>query len=88
MSLIVRRINYRGSDTFLCCRLALLGFSTKLIMRKCSLTKSQVVYRLKKVQIHLRDYRNGESEIATVVIERTQQATKRDLEQRLRPLLG
>ena len=88
MSLVIRRINYRAADTFLCCRLALLGFSTKLIMEKCHLSKPQVLYRLRKVRIRLRDYRNGNSEIASIVIQRTEQATKKDLEERLRPLLG
>ena len=87
MAVIVRRINYLAAENFLCCRLALLGFSTKLIMRKCDLSRSQVLYRLKRAGIRRWDYRNGESEIANVVIQRTQQATKRDLETRLRPLL-
>ena len=87
MALIVRRINYNATENFLCCRLALLGFSTKLIMRKCSLSKSQVLYRLNKTGIRRWDYRNGESEIAAFVIQKTKDATKRELEQRLRPLL-
>lgn len=88
MSIVIHRVNYRAAETFLCCRLALLGFSTKLIMRKCALTKAQVIYRLHKAGIHLRDYRNGESEIANLVIQRTKDATKKDLEERLRPLLA
>jgi len=85
---IIRRINYGAAENFLCCRLALLGFSTGLIMRKCDLTESQVFYRLRKAGIRRWDYRNGDSEIAGIVIEQTKQATRRDLEQRLRPLLA
>lgn len=88
MALIVRRIDYRAAENFLCCRLALLGFSTALIVRKCNLSKSQVCYRLRKAGIRRWDYRNGESEIAGFVIKQTQQATRRDLETRLRPLLA
>jgi hypothetical protein len=84
---IMRRIDYRAADNFLCCRLALLGFSTDLIMRKCRLSESQVFYRLRKAGIRRWDYRNGVSEIAGIVIQQTMKATRRDLEERLRPLL-
>jgi len=85
---MIRRIDYRAAENFLCCRLALLGFSTALIVRKCNLTTSQVCYRLRKASIRRWDYRNGESEIAGIVIQQTQKATRRDLETRLRPLLA
>jgi alkylhydroperoxidase family enzyme len=81
------RINYRSAENFLCCRLALLGFSTDLIVRKCGLSESQVFYRLRKAGILRRDYRDGQTSIARIVIQQTQKATRRDLEERLQPLL-
>jgi hypothetical protein len=88
MAIDIRRINYREPENYICCRLALLGFSTRLIMRECNLTKSQILYRLRKVSIRRWDFRNGNTEIARVVIDQTQKATRRELEVRLKPLLA
>ena len=80
MRLPVKRINYSDPDTFLCLRLGMLGFSTRLIQKKTSLTPPRQRYRLTRAGIHLKDYRDGESDVAEFVIERTKESITRDLE--------
>lgn len=61
-------VDFNRRDDFLCCYLASIGMSTNLICEKTGLTKSQVAYRLKKVQVKRADYRHGRTAVARTLI--------------------
>lgn len=82
-----RTVNLRDPKNILCCRLAMLGFSQHVIQKRTGLTPSRVAYRLRKTDIRIRDYREARTPIADVVIAKTEEATLREIEHRLRPLL-
>ena len=65
----------------LCVVLARYGFSYKLIQQRTGLTKSQIALRLKQSGTTLRDFRNGETNIAQQVIETVDQGTQHYLNQ-------
>ena len=56
-------------DDFHACLLATLGFSVKVITQQTGLSGGRVYYRLKKAQIKIKEYRNGVSPIAQLVID-------------------
>jgi len=51
-----------------CVILARLGFTYKAIGRQTNLTEGQVGYRLKIAGVSSRDYRRGESDLATKIM--------------------
>jgi len=65
----------------LCVVLARYGFSYKLIQQRTGLTKSQIALRLKQSGTTLRDFRNGETNVAQQVIETVDQGTQHYLNQ-------
>jgi len=83
----VSRINYLQKENFLCCRLGALGFSTRFIEKQTGLSAGQIGYRLRRVGIRRRDYREGVSQIAKWLLDKTKVGVDRNIEERLRPLL-
>lgn len=65
-----RKVELLKGDDFKCALLGSLGFSTKLIMEHTELTPSQVGYRLRKGGIKRMDYRNGESAVASAMLQK------------------
>ena len=45
-----------------------IGMSTAFIAHETGLTECQVIYRLAKAQIRRRDYRNGNSAVADLIV--------------------
>lgn len=63
-----RRVDFFTYDEdFECAYLAALGRSNRNIIARTKLTPGKITYRLKKAQIKRMDYRDGTSEIATIV---------------------
>ena len=65
-----RKVELLKGDDFKCALLGSLGFSTKLIMEHTELSPSQVGYRLRKGGIRRMDYRNGESALASTMLQK------------------
>jgi hypothetical protein len=61
-------------EDFECAYLGALGRSTKCIIGKTKLSGGQISYRLRKAHIRRMDYRDGTSDIATIV-ERSMRST-------------
>ena len=64
------RIGWKLKENCSCMALAKKGFSLLTIADHTGLTVSQVVYRLKKVGLGVRDYRNGETHDAQIILDR------------------
>jgi hypothetical protein len=64
---------------FECVHLAALGYSDEVIMRETGLSKGQIAYRLKRVELKRSYYRRGESEIGKLVISKTKEAVSQKL---------
>lgn len=63
-----RRVDwFLHDDDYECAYLGSLGFSTRYIMRMTKLTSGKITYRLKKAAIRRIDYRDGNSDLATLV---------------------
>jgi hypothetical protein len=72
---IPRRVNFlENTDDLQVLILGRLGFSTDFIVKKTGLSEGQVIYRLAKGHTRRLDYRNGESEEATVVLHAVQKS--------------
>lgn len=65
-----QRVTWTTDSELQCAILGALGFSTKFIMAETGLTQCQVSYRLGKGRIKRADYRNGESDMAEMVLRR------------------
>lgn len=64
-----RRVDFfTFEEDYRCAYLGALGFSTRYIQGQTKLTPGKISYRLKKAQIKRMDYRNGESEFASIVM--------------------
>ncbi len=63
-------VNWVRSDELECRILGGMGLSTKCIMERTGLTHSQVTYRLHKAGVKRKDYRDGTSDMAHLVIDR------------------
>jgi len=59
--------------------LGAMGFSTAYITEKTALTPCQVSYRLAKIEIRRKDYRNGGSAYAAAIQSRMHDIIKRAL---------
>lgn len=68
-----RRVHLYGGIDFQCALLGGLGFSTKFIMKRTDLTRSQIGYRLRLAHIRRSDYRNGESSLSSSVLNANSQ---------------
>jgi len=66
-----KRVTWSTDEELECAILGALGFSTKFIMERTGLTHCQVGYRLNKGSIKRADYRNGQSEMAERVLNRS-----------------
>lgn len=52
-----------------CSKMAEWGFSCSLMSRTTGLSQSAVYYRLRQMKIHIRDFRNGQSETAKYALD-------------------
>lgn len=64
------RVRWTRDDELRCALLASMGFSTRYIVAETGLTPCQVSYRLNKARIKRADYRNGESDMAQLILHR------------------
>ena len=71
-------VRWVRSDELDCGILAKMGMSTKCIMEETGLTHCQVTYRLNKAGIKRKDYRDGKSDFARLVMRRMMPSTNRD----------
>ena len=71
-------------------RLAMLGFSCKLVTRVTNLSASQVTWRLHKLGLRQTriNYRNGNSSIAQLVVNRTIDYTNKEIARQLKEKLN
>lgn len=64
-----RRVDFNTYDEdYECAYLGSLGFSTRYIAFRTKLTPGKITYRLRKAAVRRMDYRNGDSEFATIVM--------------------
>jgi len=71
---------------FLVCLLGSFGFSTACIAARTNLSEGQVLYRLRKGSVERKDYRNGQSDFAKLMLQRTADSAAPLLEQKFRTL--
>lgn len=82
-----RKVELLKGDDFKCALLGSLGFSTKLIMEHTDLTPAQVGYRLRKGGIRRMDYRNGESAVASAMMQKARVIAVPAVKEHLRGML-
>ena len=82
-----RKVELLKGDDFKCALLGSLGFSTKLIMEHTDLTPAQVGYRLRKGGIRRMDYRNGESAVASAMLQKARVIAVPAVKEHLRNML-
>ncbi len=82
-----RKVELLKGDDFKCALLGSLGFSTKLIMEHTDLTPGQVGYRLRKGGIRRLDYRNGESAVASAMLQKARVLAVPVVKEHLRGML-
>jgi hypothetical protein len=82
-----RKVELLKGDDFKCALLGSLGFSTKLIMEHTDLTPGQVGYRLRKGGIRRLDYRNGESAVASAMLQKARVIAVPAVKEHLRGML-
>ena len=82
-----RKVELLKGDDFKCALLGSLGFSTKLIMQHTDLTPGQVGYRLRKGNIRRTDYRNGESAVASALLNKARVIALPTVKEHLRNVL-
>lgn len=76
----IRRVDYFGiSEDYECAFLGALGFSNKCIVRNTRLRPGQISYRLKKAAIRRYDYRDGTSDVATLVLRSLRPTIEKEL---------
>jgi hypothetical protein len=63
-----------------------LGFSTRCIQRRTKLRPGQITYRLRKAAIRRVDYRDGDSDMATIVLRGMRGAIESELTKYLRDM--
>lgn len=64
------RIDWENLSNILCAHLAQYGLHGQVIANNTGLSRAQVYYRLQKVGIKLRDYRDGETHPAREIINK------------------
>lgn len=80
-----RRVDYfRETEDYECALLGAMGFSTRFILSRTSLRQGQVTYRLKKAHIRRADYRNGDNEMATLMLKNMRPTVEKHLTQYLK----
>lgn len=58
---------FKYEEDYECAFLGALGFSTRFIGEQTKLSPGKITYRLKKANVRRMDYRNGYSEIASLM---------------------
>lgn len=71
----------------LCEMMGMAGFSYKAMMKTLGLTRTEVKYRLKRIKVRIRDYRDGDSPLARQVISRLDEVAQRKLVENLEKYL-
>lgn len=85
---MVRRVDFAENDSdYEAAFLGSLGFSTKCITSRTKLRPGQVTYRLKKASIRRIDYRDGTSDMATLVLRGMRPAIEKQLNVWLKGML-
>lgn len=85
---MVRRVDFLGNDhDYEAAFLGSLGFSTKCIMSRTKLRPGQVTYRLKKASIRRIDYRDGTSDMASLVLRQMRPAIEDQLNKWLKDMI-
>lgn len=80
-----RRVDYyRNTEDHECALLGAMGFSTRFIWRETSLSDGQIAYRLKKASIRRMDYRNGDSDLAKMMLRNVRPTAEQQLVKHLK----
>jgi AcrR family transcriptional regulator len=79
--------NRRTSADYTTAVLGSLGFSAAHIAEETGLTTGQVYYRLRKLDLRLRDYRNGASPIARRVVRESKTYVQKRVDAQIRRAL-
>jgi hypothetical protein len=83
-----RRVDFFIYDEdYQCALLASLGFSNRCIIQHTKLTPGKITYRLKKANIKRMDYRDGASDVATMVMRGMRGAIEKEVTHYLRKTL-
>jgi hypothetical protein len=83
-----RRVDfYSNADDHECAFLGSMGFSTRCIMAETNLRPGQITYRLHKAAIRRIDYRNGTSDIASLMLRHMRPTIEKELTRYLRETL-
>jgi hypothetical protein len=84
----VRRVDFfDNSQDYEAAFLGSLGFSTRCIMRHTKLRPGQITYRLKKAAIRRIDYRDGNSDTASMILRHMRPSLEKELSHYLRDTL-
>jgi hypothetical protein len=84
----IKRVDFLGNDSdYEAAFLGSLGFSTRCIITRTKLRPGQVTYRLKKASIRRIDYRDGTSDMASLVLRQMRPAIEDELNKYLKVLL-
>jgi hypothetical protein len=75
-----RRVDFFTNDSdYECAFLGSMGFSTRCIEAHTSLTPGQITYRLHKATIRRIDYRDGASDVASIMLRHMRPAVEKEV---------
>jgi hypothetical protein len=75
-----RRVDFFTNDSdYECAFLGSMGFSTRCIGRQIQLTPGQIIYRLRKAAIRRIDYRDGTSDVASIMLRHMRPSVEKEL---------
>jgi hypothetical protein len=82
------RVDFLSNDSdYEAAFLGSLGFSTRCIQTRTKLSPGQITYRLRKATIRRIDYRDGTSDMASLVLRQARPAIEAELNKYLKHLL-
>ena len=84
---LIKNGDFISQQDIECCLLGQFGFSQKLIAHRTKFSYNQITYRLKKFRIRLRDYRNGQTQIAKAIVNSSEKYAVRQLREQVKKQL-
>ena len=82
-----RRVDFLTIDEdYECAFLGAMGFSTRFIQSRTTLTSGKITYRLKKAHIRRIDYRDGNSDFAEIMLRGMRPVLDKNLTNHLQKL--
>jgi len=82
-----RRVDFfKYEEDYECAFLGALGFSTRFICSQTKLSPGKITYRLKKAHVRRMDYRDGYSEISSIMRKKMRPVISPELTRELKGL--